>query len=399
MKSLSILLLCQFWVVAAYAQSVVISQESSASPASSAILDVQSTSKGMLVPRMTKSQRDAISSPASGLLIYQSDDSPGFYYYNGSAWEALKSSGGGGGITEETDPQVSDDLTTNAVPVWEGDQLVDSDLYNNDGKVGIGTDSPEEALDVSGSIRASSSIYLRTSGVRPYLVVGKQEGDRVLMSVLDDGTGYMKTRGANGNDNVLLSSTIIVSGEENSNHGYMGVGDSDGSIKAGMMVQSDGSGYLFADKVSTKVKEFVENHPLQPDKQIVYTCVEGPEAAMYMRGTAQLTKGKGTITLPEHYRLLAEESSMTVIVTPLSANTAGLAVTDKSLDGIVVEELMQGTHSYEFDWEVKCVRKGYEDYEVVRDKVNTKAVSASEIRSAAGAGSLPSTDSEARGNE
>ena len=65
-------------------------------PDASAALDVTSTTQGMLVPRMTKMQRDAINggSPATGLLIYQTDNTPGFYFYNGSAWTSL--SGGGG---------------------------------------------------------------------------------------------------------------------------------------------------------------------------------------------------------------------------------------------------------------------------------------------------------------
>ena len=38
------------------------------------------------MPRMTETQRDAISSPATGLMIYQTDGTVGFYYYNGSSW-------------------------------------------------------------------------------------------------------------------------------------------------------------------------------------------------------------------------------------------------------------------------------------------------------------------------
>lgn len=55
-------------------------------PDPSAQLDVSSTSKGVLVPRMSLSDRGLIGSPAEGLLIYQTDNKPGFYYYNGSAW-------------------------------------------------------------------------------------------------------------------------------------------------------------------------------------------------------------------------------------------------------------------------------------------------------------------------
>lgn len=55
-------------------------------PAASAILDLTSTAKGLLIPRMTKTQRDAISSPATGLMIYQTDNTPGLRVYNGTNW-------------------------------------------------------------------------------------------------------------------------------------------------------------------------------------------------------------------------------------------------------------------------------------------------------------------------
>jgi hypothetical protein len=55
-------------------------------PDTSSALDITSTTKGLLIPRMTETQRDAISSPATGLMIYLTDGTVGFYYYNGSSW-------------------------------------------------------------------------------------------------------------------------------------------------------------------------------------------------------------------------------------------------------------------------------------------------------------------------
>jgi hypothetical protein len=53
-------------------QSVGINNDGS-SPNSSAMLDVSSTSKGFLPPRMTQAQRAAIASPAAGLMIWCAD--------------------------------------------------------------------------------------------------------------------------------------------------------------------------------------------------------------------------------------------------------------------------------------------------------------------------------------
>jgi hypothetical protein len=46
---------------------------------------------------MTQTQRNGISNPATGLLIFQTDNTPGFYYYNGTTWAALGGAAGGGG--------------------------------------------------------------------------------------------------------------------------------------------------------------------------------------------------------------------------------------------------------------------------------------------------------------
>jgi hypothetical protein len=58
------------------------------SPHASALLDLTSTTKGMLTPRMTLAQRNTITSPAQGLLVFQTDNTPGFYYYDGE-WKTF----------------------------------------------------------------------------------------------------------------------------------------------------------------------------------------------------------------------------------------------------------------------------------------------------------------------
>ncbi|MDB9779260.1 hypothetical protein OAB54_03315 [Flavobacteriaceae bacterium] len=55
-------------------------------PESSSILELSSTTKGLLVPRMTEGQKNAISSPVQGLLVFQTNGTIGFYSYDGSNW-------------------------------------------------------------------------------------------------------------------------------------------------------------------------------------------------------------------------------------------------------------------------------------------------------------------------
>ncbi len=62
-------------------------------PDASAVLELNSNDSGLLISRMTESDRDAISAPATGLLIYQTDNTPGFYYYDGTVWKSFVGGG------------------------------------------------------------------------------------------------------------------------------------------------------------------------------------------------------------------------------------------------------------------------------------------------------------------
>ena len=75
-----------FFADSLLAQSVAINTDGSTAN-TSAILDVKSNTKGILIPRMSKAERTSIASPATGLMVFQhTPDSLGFYYYDGSQW-------------------------------------------------------------------------------------------------------------------------------------------------------------------------------------------------------------------------------------------------------------------------------------------------------------------------
>jgi len=117
--------------------------------------------------------------------------------------------------------------------------------------------------------------------------------------------------------------------------------------------------------VVVDIKNFSMPNPNQPGTNIVYASIEGPEAAAYIRGTVHLISGTATIILPDHFIAVASESSVTVQLTPLSADSQGLAVVSKRLTGIVIKELFKGTGTYDVDYLVTAVRKGYENYQVI----------------------------------
>lgn len=179
-----------------------------------------------------------------------------------------------------------------------------------------------------------------------------------------DDAGAFYLYGPNNSINIALSYS-----NNHKDRGGITIYDENGIAKAGMQIRDlSGDGEIFAD-----VKYFRMDYPEIPDKEIWYASLEGPEAAAYVRGTGSLINGEAFIVFPEHFRMVANTETMTVILTPLYWDTYGVAVTEKSKFGIRVKELKGGNGNFSFDWEVKCVRNGHENFEVVRKKTDRRA--------------------------
>ena len=124
--------------------------------------------------------------------------------------------------------------------------------------------------------------------------------------------------------------------------------------------------YIVGNLMVTGSKNFIQEHPTNPDKAIVYTALEAGEAGTYTRGSSTLVNGRVIIDLPEHFGLVTDNEGLTVQVTP-TGPCNGLYVASKSNDRIEVVELAGGASNTSFDWIIYGVRKGYENYEVIRD--------------------------------
>ncbi|MEZ4816571.1 MAG: tail fiber domain-containing protein [Flavobacteriaceae bacterium] len=115
-------------------------------PDPSSELDISSTDGGILIPRMTQADRNLIASPAIGLMIYQTDNTPGFYYYDGSSWVII----GGGVDTQNTLDEAYDEGgagTGRIITADNGAVLIQgNDGFQNTGTFGAGT-----ALTLSGA--------------------------------------------------------------------------------------------------------------------------------------------------------------------------------------------------------------------------------------------------------
>ncbi len=122
----------------------------------SAMLDITSGSKGILIPRMNQLQRSAIFMPATGLLVYQTNGSRGFYYYDSIAgWTNLASATDTWLLTGNT----ATNPVTNFIGTADSSSLsIRTDsierifINGNAGNIGINTNTPASTVDINGSV-------------------------------------------------------------------------------------------------------------------------------------------------------------------------------------------------------------------------------------------------------
>ncbi len=162
---------------------------------------------------------------------------------------------------------------------------------------------------------------------------------------------------------------IGVEGLSNSNIGVRGHSDSgtgvQGESTSGLAGLFFGNVEVRGNLSATGTKPFVQVHPTDPDKEIVYIALEGGEAGTYVRGSGQLESGKAVLALPEHFGLVTESSGLTVQLTP-RGQWLQLYVVELDTAQLVVREA-QGK-SGAFDYLIQGVRRGYEQHEVIRTK-------------------------------
>ncbi len=153
-----------------YSQNAGIGDTGDFDPDPSAVLELRSKSRGLLLPRMTKAERVAISSPAHGLLVIQTDtdgsDIPGIYYYNqpDATWYRLNSSGPAASTgwqllgNSGTNPATNFIGTTDATGLSLRTNSVEQIRVSPAGNIGIGTNSPTQKIELAnGNLLLSNS--------------------------------------------------------------------------------------------------------------------------------------------------------------------------------------------------------------------------------------------------
>ncbi len=128
-----------------------------------AMLDIVSTTRGILIPRLTAAEIEQINTPSEGVLVFSTTNTGstintvGFWYYNSSTWLPIIATNASGGNIYTNNGNLSTNriVTMNNFNFNVGpDKLFLSG--STTGNVGVMTDSPTQKLDINGGMRIRS---------------------------------------------------------------------------------------------------------------------------------------------------------------------------------------------------------------------------------------------------
>lgn len=196
-------------------------------PHTSALLDISSISKGVLMPRMNTSQRFAIASPANGLLVYDTDKDE-FYYYNGSGWISV--------INGE---------------YWSRPITNRSRIANTADSVGIGTSAPTEKLDVNGRIRVRDNFVADADAIISGNIGAGSISTGGTLTVLGN-SAFGSDVTVNGDINISNSAAILQLKNAGVNKGFfqlsgddVKLGTSSGNTTGDLIIRMNSSDRVF----------------------------------------------------------------------------------------------------------------------------------------------------------
>jgi hypothetical protein len=146
-----------------------------------ALLDINSTTKGVLFPRMTTVQRISIPTPPNGLMVFDTDRNELYQYISATfSWRTL----------------INDSY-------WRRQSLTRSRIGNSSDSVGIGTVSPTEWLDVNGNIRSRNDMLA---------------DGRVIATGTVTGSGLITPGGLTVSNNGLIGGNFTANGDLSTNN-------------------------------------------------------------------------------------------------------------------------------------------------------------------------------------
>jgi len=121
--------------------------------------------------------------------------------------------------------------------------------------------------------------------------------------------------------------------------------------------------YVDGNLTVTGTKSFEVDYPGDSNKKIVYVALEGPEAGTYIRGTAMCENQEIQIIFPDYFRLVTAQNGLTASLTPRNL------FSNLYIKELTNEKLIVGCEPGKpFDYIVFGIRKGYENFKVIKSK-------------------------------
>jgi hypothetical protein len=187
MKNIFALLLAAFsFSFTAIAQNVGIG---TSTPHASAALEINSNTRGVLVPRMTTAERTAIASPAAGLLVFDNTTNS-FWFFNSGSWVELSVGSAGWGVTGNgsTNPAINFIGTTDNQPLlFKVNNLRHGWLANN---IFWGKDAGLSNSTGSGNIGIGSGALNKNTGIGSLVAIGDSALYNSISAIKSVATGY-----------------------------------------------------------------------------------------------------------------------------------------------------------------------------------------------------------------
>lgn len=172
-------------------------------PNASSVLDVESTTQGMLTPRMTTTQRNAIATPAEGLLVFDTDDNL-FYYYSGSAWLPLSNQQRDNYKLVKSAADLADELTAGGGTEY---LLTTNTLYEINGTILLAAPINLNSAYVTGR-DTNEDVLVRSGGT---LFAGSAGGSIRNLTLTAPGIGgVVFNLTGTGTENLILRDSFIV---------------------------------------------------------------------------------------------------------------------------------------------------------------------------------------------
>ena len=152
------------------------------------------------------------------------------------------------------------------------------------------------------------------------------------------------------------------------------IASSDASLVTNVLnIDAIGNAYFYGT-LAAGVKSFRIPHPQDKTKDLIHSCLEGPEAGVYYRGEAKLKKGSATVELPEYFEALTFDDDRTVLLTLIVDDEkpvfGGQIAAGRIKDGKF--KIYSTDPAATVAWEVKAARRINEGrLQVVRDRIET----------------------------